>query len=89
MVSYLLHFFTAALYGFVGVYTGRDGGQLLLFLTMSHLGLHAVDEVLYCGHLEEGKHRNPISICFPFFYTLAQWWMYYSDLSLKGTVCRI
>lgn len=51
IVSDLLHFFTAAFYGLVGVYAGRDGGQLLLFLTLSHLRVDTVDEALYSRHL--------------------------------------
>lgn len=53
ITPYLLHLFTAALYSLVRVYAGGDGGQLLLFLTLSHLGLHAVDEALDCGDLQE------------------------------------
>ena len=57
-MSYLLHFFTAALYSLVGVYASRDGGQLLLLLTLSHLRLHAVDEAFDCSHLEEEQKEQ-------------------------------
>lgn len=58
--SYLLHLFTAALYSLVRVDTGRDGGELLMVLTLSHLWVHAVDEALYSRHLEEETHRNTL-----------------------------
>ena len=57
LVSYLLHLLTAALHSLVGVYSGRNGGQILLFLALSHLRLHAVDEAFHCRHLEEGKSQ--------------------------------
>ncbi len=60
--SYLLHFFTAALYSLVGLYAGRNGGQLLFFLTLAHLGLHTVDKTFYCCHLEEENHRNTLNV---------------------------
>ena len=47
--NYLLYFFAAALDGLVGVDTGGDGGQFLLFLTQAHLRVHAVDKAFhYC-----------------------------------------
>lgn len=56
--AHLLHLLTAALYSLIGVYTGRDGGQLLLLLSLPHLGVHTVDEILHGGHLDEKKHIN-------------------------------
>ena len=62
--SYLLHLFTAALYSLVRVDTGRNGGELLMVLTLSHLWVHAVDEALYSCHLEEETHRNTLLLVF-------------------------
>lgn len=59
--SYLLHFFTAALYWLIRVNAGRNGGQLLLFLPLSHLGVHTVDESFNCCHLQQ---NSPIKGCF-------------------------
>lgn len=56
LLNYLLHFFTAALDGLIRVDTRRDGGELLLFLTLAHLGVHTVDEALNYCHLVEVKH---------------------------------
>lgn len=58
MVSCLLHLLAAALHRLVGVYAGGDGGQLLLVLTLAHLEVHAVDEVLHCDHLQEEQHES-------------------------------
>lgn len=56
LLNYLLHFFTAALDGLIRVDTRRDGGELLLFLSLEHLGVHTVDEAFNYCHLVEVKH---------------------------------